>query len=222
MKALNPMKSIFRISATLLALAFLGAQSGNARAQGMPPELRANIHRLFDGHDQLVRTVTLTRDGYTATTTSTNPVMAAALTAHVSQMSARLESGLMIRRWDPAFEQYVRHYADMKHEFTPLADGLKATVTGLTPTAVRVAQNHAQIIADFVAHGWSGHDRSHPAVAAAGASDSKAPIEASNCVGCRRAVAKTTKSGEESKPACPGECSQPASTNGLKHGNHGK
>ena len=35
-------------------------------AQGMPPEARKNIHALFNQHESVTRTVTLTKDGYVA------------------------------------------------------------------------------------------------------------------------------------------------------------
>ena len=134
-------------------------------AQGMPADMRQNIHALFNGHDTIQRSVRVTTNGYTASTESTDPTVAAALREHAPQMSRRLESGLMVRRWDPAFVEYIAHYAQIEHRFEALTNGLKVVVIGRTPTAIKVAQNHASVISDFVAHGWEGHDRTHPALA---------------------------------------------------------
>ena len=135
------------------------------QAQGMPPENRKNIHALFSNHDKVTRTVEKTDKGYVATTESDDPQVVAALREHVKQMSSRLESGLMVRRWDPAFAEYVAHYQDIKHKFEKTKKGVRMTVTGKTPEAVKVAQNHAAVISEFVKDGWSAHDRNHPAVA---------------------------------------------------------
>lgn len=144
-------------------------------AQGMPPEAREKIHHLFDNHTKIKRTVTVTDTGYTALTESDDPATAAALKAHVKQMSERLKSGLMVRRWDPAFAEYVAHYDEMEHRYEPIEKGMKATVTGKAPLAIRVAQNHAKVISDFAAHGWEAHDRNHPAVSGDGKDSGRGP-----------------------------------------------
>jgi hypothetical protein len=147
-------------AATLSLVLIQGAIS--VRAQGMPPESRKNIHALFSNHDKVKRTVEKTDKGYVATTESDDPAIASALREHVKQMSARLESGLMVRRWDPAFAEYVAHYKDIKHKVTKTKAGIRITVTGKTPQAIRVAQNHAAVISEFAKDGWKAHDRSHP------------------------------------------------------------
>lgn len=223
------MKTMKSISLPPFALGLAGAlllAPPAVVAQGMPPAARDNIHRLFDQHDQVRRTVRLTKDGYEATTTSTNAAIAATLKAHVSQMSARLESGLMVRRWDPAFEEYVRHYADLQHEFAQLPDGIQAKVTGRTPAAVRVAQNHAQVITEFAAHGWAEHDRSHPTVAAAPVNESEAVPKqvAGHCGDCQGTSAEAAGDKKQSCEACAAKAATPAGegvgANGDKHGPH--
>ena len=137
---------------------------GIAAAQGMPPEARKNIHLLFNQHEAVVRTVTMTRDGYVSLTESDDPKVAAVLKEHVRQMEERFKAGLMVRRHDPAFVEFAEHYDDISHVIEPTEKGLKATVTGRTPAAVKVAQNHANVVTDFATHGWEAHDRDHAAV----------------------------------------------------------
>jgi len=156
-------------SFNVFSLGFAGmlascAVSAQPAGRGMPPEAQAQIHALFDGHEQIRRTVTKTKDGYEAVTESDDPKVAAALKKHVQQMQARLESGLRVRRWDPAFEEYVQHYGDMTHEFLETEKGVRMTVKGRTAAAGAVARNHAAVISAFAAHGWTEHDKMHPAV----------------------------------------------------------
>lgn len=149
----------------LLGIALVGLVDPiSLSAQGMPPEARKNIHQLFNQHAKVTRSVTLTPQGYVAVTESTDPQVAAALREHVGQMEARMKSGRMVRRHDPAFAEFGRHYDDMTLVVEPTRTGLKVTVTGKTPEAIRVAQNHATVVTDFAAHGWEAHDRDHAAV----------------------------------------------------------
>ncbi len=142
----------------------LGLGGLDLQAQRMTPEAHANIQELFAQHGKITRTVEKTESGYIAITESDDPRLAKVLQEHVRQMSDRLESGLMVRRWDPAFAEYVEHYKDLKHRFVKTKKGLRMTVTGKTPKAILVAQNHAAVVSEFAKDGWAAHDRSHAAV----------------------------------------------------------
>jgi len=148
----------------LVVPALIVCFSTDLGAQMMSPESRENIHTLLDNHASIRRTVTLTDDGYVSTTESSDSSVARALREHVTQMEKRLESGLMVRRWDPAFAEYVQHWDDIVHFMVPTNGGLSMTVHGKTPEAIKVAQNHAEIVTDFVTNGWEGHNRTHPSV----------------------------------------------------------
>jgi hypothetical protein len=131
---------ICTLFSTLATLPSCAQQEGG---RGMPPEEREQIHALFDNYTSSRREVKLTADGYTALTESDDPKVAAALKKHVGQMQTRLEEGLSVRRWDPAFAEYGDHYAEMDHEFTPPDKGVRMAVKGRTANAVKIAQNHA-------------------------------------------------------------------------------
>lgn len=150
-----------------LACVLVAALSLNlsAQGQGMPPEAREEIQSLFAGHARITRNVVETPEGYTATTESDDPALARILQSHVQRMEARLKDGLMVRRWDPAFAEYVEHYDEMTHAMTPTEKGMKITVTGRNPTAIAVARNHAKVVSGFVTDGDAAHHRKHPAVA---------------------------------------------------------
>ena len=165
---------------TLALVGTLGLGGLDMQAQRMTPEAHANIHELFTQHDKVQRTVEKTDNGYVATTESDDPRLAKVLQEHVRQMSDRLESGLMVRRWDPAFAEYVEHYKDLKHRFVKTKKGLRMTVTGKTPKAILVAQNHAAVVSEFAKDGWAAHDRSHAAV---GAAKETTPKKGECCMG---------------------------------------
>jgi hypothetical protein len=171
--------------------------------QGMPAESKEAIHRLFDGHKSIKRDLEFTEKGYEAVTESDDADIARAIKKHVVRMSERLKSGLMVRRWDPAFAEYVSHYADIKHEFKPTKKGIRVVVTGKTPAAVKAAQNHAKVLADFVSKGWEAHDELHPA-----ALSDKAVVAGAN--GKRECCLAGGKAGKpfcrEAKPASVKPC----------------
>jgi hypothetical protein len=150
---------------SILLLAFSAtscAQQGGGR--GMPAEAQEQIHALFDNHAKIHRELKLTATGYTATTESDDPKVVAAQQKHVKQMQERLDSGLSVRRWDPAFAEYCDHYAEMDHQFTTTAKGVRMIVTGRNAAAIKIAQNHAKVVSAFAAQGWSEHDKKHDTV----------------------------------------------------------
>lgn len=160
---MKPRLSIKSSVILLCASALLPAACAQRSGHGLPPETRDNIHALFDNHASIARTVKLTGEGYIARTESDDPNVARTLKQHIAQMQERLDSGLSVRRWDPAFADYVRHYADIEHRLTPIEKGVQMEVRGRTTAAIRAAQNHARVISAFVAQGWAEHGKRHPA-----------------------------------------------------------
>ncbi|MDF2375183.1 MAG: hypothetical protein P1U81_03005 [Verrucomicrobiales bacterium] len=152
--------------AFLLGFALHPASEADAQphggGRGMPEELHGVIHQLFAGHEQIKRSVELSKTGYTAKTTSEDPELAKALQSHVSQMEKRLEGGLSVRRWDPAFVEFREHYEDLNTGIEYIKGGVAVSVTGTTPASIKVAHNHAKIISGFVKHGEERMHYSHP------------------------------------------------------------
>lgn len=148
----------------LMSLAVAVLLSGHVLGQGLPVEARKNIHTLFDNHEKLIRKVEITADGYVAITNSKDPKLVKVLQGHIKQMEQRLKSGRMVRGWDPAFREMVSHYKNMTHKVEMTKDGVKMTVVGKTPEAVKVAKNHAKIVSAFVKNGWKEHDILHPTI----------------------------------------------------------
>lgn len=127
----------------------------------LPEEQRRLIHEMARAHEKITREVELTASGYRARTTSADPEIVAMLKAHVAYMKERLASGAMVRRWDPAFVELVAHHEDISAEIIDLDNGVEVQVTGATPAAVRVAQNHARIVNGFVNEGEAAVRRKH-------------------------------------------------------------
>ena len=132
----------------------------------MSDDFRGVIHSLFAEHEKVERSVELTDDGYRAKTTSKDPKVAAMLRKHVSQMESRLDGGLSVRHWDPAFVELRDHYDDMSITLEKIDDGIAVSVVGKTPEAIAVAQNHAKIISGFVKKGDEQMHATHAAVVA--------------------------------------------------------
>ncbi len=127
----------------------------------LPESQKDLIHQLARSHEKIQRQVTLTETGYEATTTSTDPVIAAALRAHVAYMQKRIAAGSMVRRWDPAYVEMIAHQKDLTLGVVELPNGLQVTMVGATPEAVAVAHNHARIVSGFVEEGPPAVRREH-------------------------------------------------------------
>lgn len=130
----------------------------------LPDEQKEIIHYLAEHHAALKREVKLTDHGYTAITTSENPDIVKKLLTHFDYMEKRLDSGAMVRRWDPAFEEMVEYYEQLETNVKKLENGIQVIVKGTTPEAVKVAQNHARIVSGFVNEGQTAVSREHTKV----------------------------------------------------------
>jgi hypothetical protein len=159
-----------KIKKTIVIFAF-GATSLFSLAQGpggkggmrgpLPAEQRELIHDLAQNHQKLLRKVELVAKGYTATTTSDDKKLAEKLKKHFRYMEKRLDSGAMVRRWDPAYAEMTEYYDQLEVKAEELPNGLRVTVTGTTPEAVQVARNHASIVTKFVKEGASEVEKKH-------------------------------------------------------------
>ena len=128
----------------------------------LPEEQQDIIHYMAEHHTDLSRTVTMTETGYRAITTTGNKELVKKLHAHVAYMKKRLDSGAMVRRWDPAYAEMVEHYKELDAKITPIEKGLEVTVSGKTPRAMKIARNHANIVTSFAKEGFPSVERKHP------------------------------------------------------------
>ena len=132
----------------------------------MSADFRGVIHSLFAEHDKVKREVEMTDTGYRASTTSEDAEVAEMIQTHVAQMESRLEGGMGVRHWDPAFAELRAHYDDMEIAIEKIDGGIAVLVTGKTDDAIKVAKNHARIITGFVEKGGEQMHATHEAVLA--------------------------------------------------------
>jgi hypothetical protein len=149
-----------RALTTIIALAIIAFASAIASANGMPSEFKETIHGLFDSHNLFEREVTETENGYTSKTTSKDPQAVKLLQSHVKQMEERLSGGKMVRGWDPAYVEFVRHYEDIEIRIENLENGISITAIGKSQEAIEIARN----VSKFIRHGWEEHDKTHATV----------------------------------------------------------
>ncbi|NJM55263.1 MAG: hypothetical protein HC841_04545 [Verrucomicrobiae bacterium] len=109
----------------------------------------------------------------------------------------------------------VRHYKDLDLKTEATEKGLRIVMTGKTPDAIKIAQNHAQIVSKFADKGWDEHDIKHPAVAT-GESVVKAGETAAAGPGacCQKSEATQSATKENCKEggSCCGKCQKAASS----------
>ena len=108
-----------------LTFTFILAAVPAMAQRGMPSENRDTIHQLLAAHGKIKREVIVTYDGYTSSTKSTDKDVVAALQRHVNQMEARMKKGLMVRRWDPAYVEFIEHYDDINLKTQKTDDGVR-------------------------------------------------------------------------------------------------
>lgn len=144
----------------ITCLAAPPAEKGKLRGP-LPDEQRAIIQTLAKDHKKLTRKVELIDKGYVATTTSEDKQISEKLKAHFRYMKKRLDSGAMVRRWDPAYAEMTDYYDKLEVKVEELPNGLKVTILGKTPEAVKVARNHASIVTKFVKEGEAEVQKKH-------------------------------------------------------------
>lgn len=185
--------------AGLIALIVLLPSSSQGQGHGMSPEAHDTIHSLFDSHTKFEREVQHTDNGYISKTTSNDPRAVKLIQTHVKQMEERLNKGMMVRGWDPAYVEFVKHYDDIEIKVQNIENGVEVVAVGATEDARKVARNHAMIVSKFVEHGWKEHDVSHPAVASTSKPIEEGPAGRGSC--CQ------SSAGLESCPSGAASCS---------------
>ena len=132
------------IGITILIGTLALSQSGaRGKGHGMSPEAHDTIHALFDSHTKFEREVQTTESGYVSRTTSSDPEAVKLIQTHVKQMEERLNKGLMVRGWDPAYVEFVNHYDDIEITIKNIENGIEVVAVGATEDAKKVARNHA-------------------------------------------------------------------------------
>lgn len=168
MKNLSKRWALFSIFwAMVLSLQAEPPGKGHGHGQGKGGgDFQGVIHALFAAHEKIDRVVEITDSGYKAKTTSQDKAIAALLKKHVAEMVARLDGGMNVRHWDPAFAEFREHYDDTTVVIDNIAGGVSVTVAGKTAAAIKVVRNHAAIVSGFVEKGSREMHQTHSAVIA--------------------------------------------------------
>ncbi len=116
------------------------------------PEMQ-NTHFLVTHHDQLERVVEDIPNGVQTVTTTGDPELLEPLRQHVQEMSAVLEEGGHVRKWDPLFAEIFEHGEAIQIEIEEIDDGVRVTETSNDEEVVKLIRAHARKIDQFVARG---------------------------------------------------------------------
>ena len=123
---------------------------------------QADISVLLDNHNEIQREICLLADGFTATTTSTNPLIVKHLHDHVSDMKARFAKGRAIRSWDPVYALLFAYKDDIQISYQMRDDGVYSKVTTKNVELIELLHAHAQEVSGFVREGRAIAGESYP------------------------------------------------------------
>ena len=131
--------------------AYKEAESSGQKSRGRA-EMQ-NAHFLVTHHDQLERVVEDIPNGIQTVTTTGDPELLEPLRKHVQEMSAVLEEGGHVRKWDPLFAEIFEHGEAIQIEIEEIDDGVRVTETSKDEEVVKLIRAHARKIDQFVARG---------------------------------------------------------------------
>jgi hypothetical protein len=131
--------------------------------EAMPCRGMAAIPSLLDRNEDIRRGVTLTERGAETWTESDDPRVVRLIQQHAEGMREWLfEREIPFRQWDPLFADLYAHRADITMTVTKTDKGVRATLEGSTPEAVRLVQAAAAQMDRFVVKGWEELHKAHP------------------------------------------------------------
>lgn len=137
--------------------------AGQGLGGGMSQAEHEPIWRLLDDHASIARKVKEIDGGVETRTTTSKPELVEQLRTHVSQMTARLESGRPVRMWDPVFRGLFEHADEVVIRSQEIDGGLLVTETSDNPEVTRLIRAHAAKVSEFAERGhaaarppWAG------------------------------------------------------------------
>ncbi len=117
---------------------------------------------LLDNHKKIHRTVKNIPNGVVTVTTSKDPKVAKAIQDHALQMYGLMKQGKVVRPFDPLFVALFKYEKHIHHQLTFLHNGLKVIETSKNPYVVKLIQEHAHVVLDFVKRGYNALPDKHP------------------------------------------------------------
>jgi hypothetical protein len=136
------------------------------------PAARADldlVHTMVHGHRSITRSVTNLADGIRTLTESSDPVVAAALMAHVGSMMQRLEGGREFNLFSSTIPVLFANRDRIVTRFEMTPRGASVVQTSTDPKVVAALQAHAGEVSELATEGPVAMQRNMQRVAMTGA-----------------------------------------------------
>lgn len=135
-----------------------GCQEGGGKSDGIEHKGRGraemqNAHFLVTNHDRLERKVKDIPNGVQTLTTTDDPELLEPLREHVREMSAMLEGGGHLRKWDPLFAEIFENGESIRIDIEEIENGVLVTEVSDDEEVVKLIRAHARKVDQFVTQG---------------------------------------------------------------------
>ncbi|WP_187781986.1 DsrE family protein [Gimesia chilikensis] len=139
----------------------VGQGQGNGHSQAHDRD-HADFRYLLTNHQKIRRDVQLLPNGVKTLTESDDPQVAAKIREHVYWMKERVEKQQPIRMRDPLFAELFRHARQIKMVTENTPKGVRVIETSENPYVVKLIQQHAKTVSEFVKRGFPEAMKNHP------------------------------------------------------------
>jgi hypothetical protein len=123
---------------------------------------RAVFQYLLNQGPSIERNVRFTDNGVETLTESAVPEVAAKIKEHVQAMKGRVEDVRPIRMRDPLFAAIFENAAAISMKVEETEHGVRVTETSEHPYVVKLIQEHAKVVSNFVKYGHQEAMKNHP------------------------------------------------------------
>ena len=143
---------------------------GRGMGRGPGPVMRADqdvFHFLLDHHAEIRRSVKRLDNGVETLTESDNKDVAVKIQEHAASMHGRVKEGRGLRFWDELFVAIFKKNDQIRMTVEKMEKGVKVVETSDDKAVVMLIQAHADVVSQFVAHGFDEAHKNHPVPATA-------------------------------------------------------
>ena len=138
--------------------------------RGPGPVMRADqdvFHFLLDHHAEIRRSVKRLDNGVETLTESDNKDVAVKIQEHAASMHGRVKEGRGLRFWDELFVAIFKKNDQIWMTVEKTEKGVKVVETSDDKAVVMLILAHADVVSQFVAHGFDEAHKNHPVPATA-------------------------------------------------------
>jgi hypothetical protein len=140
------------------SFAFPGYRQGGPGHQ----QDHAVIQYLLSNGPSIQRQVNMIEDGVETLTESDNPEIAAKIKEHVHAMHSRIQDVRPIHMRDPLFAAIFENTEAISMQIVETEKGVRVIETSAHPYVVKLIQEHAKVVSNFVKYGHSEAMKNHP------------------------------------------------------------